>query len=193
MTYPSCLGFCFIMSSLMEGSKRPNIAACCLALLLFCISGVESQTTTSPQPGCSSFRNCDTCVPNPKCLWCFSTNNCTEYPVSWLLPPASVCRLSEARWAVCWLNFEALVVTVGVLGGIIILSFLVCCCYCCCCRRRQSRRPDYEEEFYARRREEMRQRADDRKFERMARHEDIRRKYGLMGDSDHPYSKFENE
>ncbi|XP_053700171.1 pituitary tumor-transforming gene 1 protein-interacting protein isoform X4 [Synchiropus splendidus] len=92
----------------------------------------------------------------------------------------------------CQMNFEALVVTVGVLGGIIILSFLVCCCYCCCCRRRQSR-PDYEEEFYARRREEMRQRADDRKFERMARHEDIRRKYGLMGDSDHPYSKFENE
>ncbi|KAG8010364.1 Pituitary tumor-transforming gene 1 protein-interacting protein, partial [Nibea albiflora] len=42
------------------------------------------------------------CQADAMCLWCFTTNNCTEYPVSWLLPPASVCQLSQARWGVCW-------------------------------------------------------------------------------------------
>uniref|UniRef100_A0A3B4AER6 Uncharacterized protein n=1 Tax=Periophthalmus magnuspinnatus TaxID=409849 RepID=A0A3B4AER6_9GOBI len=40
------------------------------------------------------------------CLWCFATNNCTDYPVTWLFPPASVCKLADARWGVCWLDRE---------------------------------------------------------------------------------------
>lgn len=37
-----------------------------------------------------------------QCLWCLTNSTCTDYPVSWLLPPASVCKLSQARWGVCW-------------------------------------------------------------------------------------------
>uniref|UniRef100_A0A3Q1GFX3 Pituitary tumor-transforming gene 1 protein-interacting protein-like n=1 Tax=Acanthochromis polyacanthus TaxID=80966 RepID=A0A3Q1GFX3_9TELE len=140
---------------------------------------------------CSTYKTCDTCVPNAKCLWCFTTNNCTEYPVSWLLPPASVCQLSQARWGVCWLNFEALIITLAVVGGTILISIIACCC-CCCCKRSRSGH-DRDEERFARRREEIKQRSEERKVERKARHDEIRRKYGLMGDSDHPYSKFENE
>ncbi|XP_008300507.1 pituitary tumor-transforming gene 1 protein-interacting protein [Stegastes partitus] len=164
------------------------------AAVLLCVSFVsqaECQSTPAPPRPCSSYKNCDTCVPNAKCLWCFTTNNCTEYPVSWLLPPASVCQLSQARWGVCWLNFEALIIALAVVGGTILISIIACCC-CCCCKKRRSG-PDRDEERFARKREEIKQRSEERKVERKARHDEIRRKYGLMGDSDHPYSKFENE
>lgn len=90
------------------------------------------------------------------------------------------------------MNFEALIIAMAVLGGTVLITIGVCCCCCCCCRRRQSG-PDRDEERFARKREELKQRADERKDERRARHDEIRRKYGLIGDSDHPYSKFENE
>jgi len=37
-----------------------------------------------------------------QCLWCQTNNSCTDYPVSYVIPPASVCKLSQARWGVCW-------------------------------------------------------------------------------------------
>ncbi|KAJ0000049.1 hypothetical protein NQD34_011891 [Periophthalmus magnuspinnatus] len=151
----------------------------------------ECQTPTAPPPPCSSYSSCDTCVPHAKCLWCFATNNCTDYPVTWLFPPASVCKLADARWGVCWLNFEALVITLGVLGGVIVLAIVSCCCYCCCCKSSHSRLD--RETSSTPGGEESRQRSEERKTDRKARHDEIRRKYGLMGDPDHPYSKFENE
>ncbi|XP_028282057.1 pituitary tumor-transforming gene 1 protein-interacting protein [Parambassis ranga] len=176
-------------------TERPALSTLAsFAGVLLCVSFVslgECQTTPSPPTPCSAFKNCDNCVPHAKCLWCFASNNCTDYPVTWLLPPASLCPLSQARWGVCWMNFEALIITLAVLGGTILLSITVCCC-CCCCRSRSSR-PDRDEERFARRREEIKQRAEERKVDKKARHDEIRRKYGLIGDSDHPYSKFENE
>ncbi|XP_051263338.1 pituitary tumor-transforming gene 1 protein-interacting protein [Dicentrarchus labrax] len=179
----------------MSYKQTPSLWECLCAVVL-CVSFVsqgECQTPTPPPPvPCSAYKNCDTCVPHAKCLWCITSNNCTEYPVSWLLPPASVCQLSQARWGVCWMNFEALIIALAVLGGTILIGIAVCCCCCCCCKKSQSR-PDRDEERFARRREEIKQRAEERKGERKARHDEIRKKYGLMGDSDHPYSKFENE
>ncbi|XP_072251134.1 pituitary tumor-transforming gene 1 protein-interacting protein [Leuresthes tenuis] len=157
------------------------------------VSQGECQTTPPPPSPCSSYKNCDSCVPHAKCLWCLTTNNCTEYPVSWLLPPASLCQLSQARWGVCWLNFEALIIALAVIGGTIFISIIVCCCCCCCCCKKHRSRPDRDEERFARRREELKRHAEERKVERKVRHDEIRRKYGLIGDSDHPYSKFENE
>ncbi|KAM7420112.1 hypothetical protein PAMA_014698 [Pampus argenteus] len=175
--------------------KTLTTSVFCVVVVLFVsfVGQGQCQTTAPPPPPCSSYKSCDTCVPHAKCLWCITSKNCTEYPVSWLLPPASVCQLSQARWGVCWLNFEALIITLAVVGGSILISIAVCCCCCCCrCKKRPSR-PDRDEERFARKREEIKQRAEDRKVERMAKHDEIRRKYGLIGDSDHPYSKFENE
>ncbi|XP_076004574.1 pituitary tumor-transforming gene 1 protein-interacting protein [Genypterus blacodes] len=166
-----------------------------LAAVVLCVSFVsqtECQSTPPPPPPCSLYTTCDKCVPNAKCLWCFTNNSCTEYPVRWLLPPASVCELSQARWGVCWLNFQALIISMAVVGGVILISIVVCCCCCCCCRRRQPR-VDRDEERFNRKRVENKQRAEERKVERKARHDEIRKKYGLIADSDHPYSKFENE
>uniref|UniRef100_A0AAQ4RWC7 Pituitary tumor-transforming gene 1 protein-interacting protein-like n=1 Tax=Gasterosteus aculeatus aculeatus TaxID=481459 RepID=A0AAQ4RWC7_GASAC len=117
------------------------------------VSRGECQTTPPPTP-CSSYKSCDQCAPNTKCLWCFTTNNCTDYPVSWLLPPPSLCQLSQARWGVCWLNFEGLIIALAVVGGAVLVSIVVCCCCCCCCKKRRLR-PDRDEERLVQRREEI--------------------------------------
>ncbi|KAJ8354175.1 hypothetical protein SKAU_G00217420 [Synaphobranchus kaupii] len=149
-------------------------------------------TLSPPTKSCeNSATTCDKCLENVSCLWCQTNGTCMDYPVRRVLPPASLCPLSQARWGVCWVNFEALIIAMAVVGGTILLSITVCCC-CCCCRNRPAG-PDRDEERFARRREEVKQRSDDRKAERRARHDDIRKKYGLIPDSDHPYSKFENE
>lgn len=183
-----------VLKMLSFKTERQTLTAVFFGAVVLCVSFVSQGECQTPPPStpCSTYKSCDSCVPHAKCLWCLTNNNCTEYPVSWLLPPASVCQLSQARWGVCWLNFEALIITLAVLGGTILISIVACCCYCCCCRKRQSG-PDRDEERFARRREEIKQRAEERKGERKARHDEIRRKYGLIGDADHPYSKFENE
>uniref|UniRef100_A0A3P9HNU9 Pituitary tumor-transforming gene 1 protein-interacting protein-like n=1 Tax=Oryzias latipes TaxID=8090 RepID=A0A3P9HNU9_ORYLA len=177
----------------MSGQACARVTAA-LVLAVALVSVGECQPTPTPPVPCSTFKSCDSCVPHAKCLWCITTKNCSDYPVTWLLPPHSLCPLAEARWGVCWLNFEALIITLAVLGGCILIIITVCCCCCCCgCRKRRSSRLDRDEERLARRREEIRHRSEERKVERQARHDEIRRKYGLIGDADHPYSKFENE
>ncbi|XP_066500081.1 pituitary tumor-transforming gene 1 protein-interacting protein [Hoplias malabaricus] len=171
-------------------SPRSSGAAAVSLLVLFCLSAAETQPPASRE--CKTFTSCETCLSNVTCLWCQTNASCTEYPVYHVLPPASICSLSQARWGVCWVNFEALIIAMAVVGGILLLSIGVCCC-CCCCRCRRSSRPDREDEEYSRRREEIRQRSDERKTERRAKHDEIRKKYGLIPDSDHPYSRFENE
>ena len=37
-----------------------------------------------------------------QCLWCNANKMCLDYPVTKVLPPSSLCRLSSARWGVCW-------------------------------------------------------------------------------------------
>ncbi|XP_037310615.1 pituitary tumor-transforming gene 1 protein-interacting protein isoform X1 [Pungitius pungitius] len=177
-----------------EGHRTLTSSLVLGAFMLFVsfVSRGECQTTPPPTP-CSSYKSCDQCAPNTKCLWCFTTNNCTDYPVSWLLPPPSLCPLSQARWGMCWLNFEGLIIALAVLGGTALVSIVVCCCCCCCCCKKRSVRPDRDEERLVQRREENKQRTEERNVERKARHDQIRKKYGLMSDSDHPYSKFENE
>ncbi|XP_074842340.1 PTTG1IP family member 2 isoform X1 [Carettochelys insculpta] len=142
---------------------------------------------------CSDFslKSCEECLKNVSCLWCNTNNTCMDYPVRSVLP--SSCPLSDARWGVCWMNFEAFIIAIAVIAGLILLSIAVCCCYCCYCRRRSRRRPDEDEERLARDQEERRMQSLQRKHERKMKHDEIRKKYGLLQDSDHPYSRFENE
>uniref|UniRef100_A0A8D1KGE0 Pituitary tumor-transforming gene 1 protein-interacting protein n=1 Tax=Sus scrofa TaxID=9823 RepID=A0A8D1KGE0_PIG len=124
------------------------------------------------------------------CLWCNTNQACLDYPVTRVLPPSSLCQLSSARWGVCWVNFEALIITLSVLGGSVLLGVAICCC-CCCCPRKRSRRPDRSEEKAEREREERRVRQEERRAEMKSRHDEIRRKYGLFKE-DNPYARFEN-
>lgn len=178
------------------------------AVLLICdaftgITSTNAAATKVPPPAptirppvrkpCNTFTSCETCLTNVSCLWCQTNKSCTDYPVSYVIPPSSVCKLSQARWGVCWVNFEALIIAMAVVGGVLLLAITVCCCCCCCCKGNRPPRIDREEEQYARRREEIRQRSEERKAERKTKHDQIRKKYGLIPDSDHPYSKFDNE
>ncbi|XP_065587283.1 pituitary tumor-transforming gene 1 protein-interacting protein-like [Cyrtonyx montezumae] len=170
-----------------------------LALLWGCAAMAEALLVTvappTPAQACSEFsqRSCEECLKNVSCLWCFTNNTCMDYPVRSILPPSSLCSLSNARWGVCWINFEALIIAIAVVAGIILVSIAVCCCYCCYCRRRFKNRQDEEEEQLARKREERRLQSLQRKHERKQKHDEIRKKYGLLHESDNPYSRFENE
>ncbi|XP_015213592.1 pituitary tumor-transforming gene 1 protein-interacting protein [Lepisosteus oculatus] len=181
----------------MRYQRKLQIAAsvCLFFVSCFRFSAAESSMADPPPPHrpCSTFsqKSCEECLKNVSCLWCYTNNTCLDYPVKNLLPPASLCSLSQARWGVCWVNFEALIIAMAVVGGTILLSITVCCCWCCC--RTSSSGLDRDEERLSRRREEIRQRSEERKAERKSRHDEIRKKYGLVPDSDHPYSRFENE
>ncbi|XP_056142368.1 pituitary tumor-transforming gene 1 protein-interacting protein [Lampris incognitus] len=177
----------------ISDKKRMAFSVLAAAVVLFHFINRADCQITPPRPKpCTAHSTCETCVRNAKCLWCLSNDSCTEYPEVSVLPSPSVCKLSEARWGLCWVNFEALLIAMAVLAGTIILSITVCCCCCCCCKRRRSG-PDRDEETLARKREEISQNAEERKVKSKAKHDEIRRKYGLIVDSDHPYSKFEND
>ncbi|NWT84839.1 PTTG protein, partial [Lanius ludovicianus] len=130
-------------------------------------------------------RSCEECLKNVTCLWCASSKRCVEYPVRRILPPADLCELRSARWGVCWVNFEALIIAMSVVGGTLLIALGVCCC-CCCCKKKSKRQvldmtPDYkDDERAAREREKRRVRQEERRAEMKSRHDEIRRKYGTV-------------
>ncbi|XP_078091515.1 pituitary tumor-transforming gene 1 protein-interacting protein-like [Mustelus asterias] len=161
-----------------------------------------SQYTVRPVTGdCSDFTNtsCEQCLENVSCFWCFVNQRCTKYPVERIIPPSSLCPLRQARWGVCWVNFESLIIAMSVVGGLILLPLVCCCCYCCCrkkvccCCKKKSHGLDEEEVRLAKQQEERKQQREERKAEKRTQYDEIRKKYGLIQDSDHPYSRFENE
>lgn len=111
-----------------------------------------------------------------------------NYPVKNILPPSSLCKLNKARWGVCWVNFEALIITMSVVGGVIILSVAICCW--CCCRKKKNRSNVMETEKSLREKEERRVRQEERRTQMKNRHDEIRKKYGLFKE-DNPYTKFD--
>ncbi|XP_063789152.1 pituitary tumor-transforming gene 1 protein-interacting protein [Pseudophryne corroboree] len=165
----------------MEGPSLCRYLAALLSLLA---------VVAAADTDCSQMNNtsCETCLNNVKCLWCNTNKKCLEYPVRNILPPSSLCKLSDARWGICWVNFEALIITMSVLGGVIILSIVICCC--CCCRKKKSRNTSLETERSIREKEERRVHQEERKAQMKTRHDEIRKKYGLFKE-DNPYSKFD--
>ncbi|XP_028663324.1 PTTG1 interacting protein b [Erpetoichthys calabaricus] len=166
-----------------------NIFLPFVLVLIVSLGGAFSQTPTQPIV-CSARSNtsCEECLNNVTCLWCYSNKKCIDYPVKNILPPKSLCELSSARWGVCWVDFQALIITISVLAGILLLSIIICCC--CCCRKKRNPGPDKDEEKIKRQNEQRKIRQEERKNEMRMRHEEIRQKYGLTKET--PYSRFEN-
>ncbi|XP_018621045.1 pituitary tumor-transforming gene 1 protein-interacting protein-like [Scleropages formosus] len=165
---------------------------CCSAPLLLVVTFFFLLTTTVPRTSaalCAENSNttCKECLKNVSCLWCRTTKKCLDYPVRTVLPPHSLCPLAEARWGLCWVNFQALIITMAVIGGVIIIAIFICCFCCCKCKNIGSKRTETKMEMQ----EEMRKaRQMERKAEMKERHDEIRKKYGLA--KENPYSKFEN-
>lgn len=161
----------------------------CALVLIYCSTAVFAQATPSPETKCvrNSNTSCEKCLKEVSCLWCQTTKKCMNYPVRTILPPHSVCPLAEARWGVCWVNFQALIIAMSVVAGIIIIAILVCCFCCCKCENIGSKRAEAKME---RQTDKRKIRQEERKAEMKMRHDEIRKKYGLSGSN--PYSKFEN-
>jgi uncharacterized protein YxeA len=153
---------------------------------------LQPSTSVAPENECSQFNSsCEDCVKRTKCYYCYSIKRCIYYPYSHIIPSWKDCELADVRWAVCWLNFKALIVGLSVTLGVLVISLIIC--ICCCCRRKKtgnSRKYAREEAKQEREREERRIRSEERRNERNVRNDEIRRKYGLIKD-DHPYHRFD--
>uniref|UniRef100_A0A673CJK0 Pituitary tumor-transforming gene 1 protein-interacting protein-like n=2 Tax=Sphaeramia orbicularis TaxID=375764 RepID=A0A673CJK0_9TELE len=168
-----------------------KILALVFALNSYFILSAEAQTS-NPSPDsvpCAlrSNTSCDECLQNVTCLWCIPTKQCVDYPVRNILPSKSVCPLSDARWGLCWVNFQILIITMSVLAGVIIIAIFVCCFCCCKCERIGNKREDAKVERQTRARK-ARQKA--RRTEMQLRHDEIRQKYGLA--KDNPYARMDD-
>ncbi|XP_028848256.1 PTTG1 interacting protein b [Denticeps clupeoides] len=160
-----------------------------VALLCVLSSALVSAQTPSAPDVCASKSNtsCEECLKNVTCLWCQANQRCVDYPVRTILPPHSLCPLAEARWGLCWVNFQALIITMSVIGGAIIISVFVCCFCCCKCEKIGNKKQDERVERQA---DPWKACREERKVEMRARHDEIRKKYGLS--KENPYSRFEN-
>ncbi|KAJ8024717.1 Pituitary tumor-transforming protein1 protein-interacting protein [Holothuria leucospilota] len=150
----------------------------------------SSRPTPKPDPEkeCSEYSGpdkCEDCVraAGAKCMFCFTGNKCMKYPAGDIIPKSKDCDLSKLRWGTCAINFKALLISMGVIAGVIILSLSCCIVYCCCCRGpsgRQRRKWAKEDAKEERKKAERQMKQDQRKAERQARNDEIRRKYGLL-------------
>jgi len=141
-----------------------------------------SGATTDTADLCISKTTCEECVgvTGARCYFCKSMNGtggCRAYPASKVLPTGE-CALSDARWGVCWVNFEALIISMSVIAGVLII-LVITGIYCCCCRRKRSGVVDGTTIKWERETQERQQRHADRRVEREAKMDAIRQKYGL--------------
>ncbi|KAM3823845.1 LOW QUALITY PROTEIN: PTTG1IP family member 2 [Vipera latastei] len=177
-----------------------TLAVLCVLLCRCPTMGLGTLSSVSPSPTpapkCSDFtgKSCEACIKNTVCLWCSENSTCMDYPVNKIFPPSSLCSFTKSYWAICWASLEAIIITIGVVVGIILVFIICCCCYCCRrCRRCSERRATDEEETFIGDREEKRLQSAQRRHERKVKYDELRRKYGLLQDPDHPYSRYENE
>ncbi|XP_056283101.1 PTTG1 interacting protein a [Pseudoliparis swirei] len=166
----------------MMGSR---IAAASLLLLLGLVTAFAQ--TSAPGQACEAKNatNCQDCLKNVTCLWCITNKRCITYPVKTILPPHALCPLYDARWGLCWMNFQTLIITLSVFGGILIIAFLVCLFCCCKCGNSGSKRTEAKID---KQENKTKTKQEERRAEMKQRHDNIRTKYGLSGKN--PYSKF---
>ncbi|XP_052801629.1 pituitary tumor-transforming gene 1 protein-interacting protein-like isoform X2 [Mya arenaria] len=148
-------------------------------------------TTLPPAEQCKRANDsCDSCigVGKTQCVWCQSTKACM---LKQHVIPTSECALSDARWAVCWLNYEALIIACSVIGGLLVLGLTVCICCCCCCKGNNKAKYAKEDAKFERKKADLKSKHEDKKAERKAKNDEIRRKYGLVKD-DNPYTRFDD-
>ena len=148
---------------------------------------ITSTVQPTPNISCETFNNdCKGCVQNSQCYYCDENNECHFYILKSMVD--GKCNMKHAYFHTCKLNLEVMLIIVGVLSGIAVLIILILCCYCCC--KRKGIKISKDDLKWARQREERKQIAAERRKERAERTEEIRKKYGLVKDSN-PYQKFD--
>ncbi|EDO28313.1 predicted protein, partial [Nematostella vectensis] len=154
---------------------------------------------TAPVSGadvnCAKFTNssCDKCTDNSACYYCKSTGVCSHYPGWTKLVPRD-CPHKQWFYGQCKISGYILIILVPSLVALFLL-FFGCCIYCCCCRRCskwRKKRHDKEELKMKRKRDEMTALHSQRKTERQAKADDIRKKYGLLPSKSSGYERLDD-
>jgi hypothetical protein len=155
-------------------------------------------TTTTQQSACTVLQDCEKCVANSNCFFCSTNNSCQLFTSTTAITGS--CPNDSIYQRTCSVTLKIIIVVCSVVAVVIIISAIVlfycCCCrkrhecpvwcrwICCCCEwcpwnswrsnaNRDNSRFEMEQQARA-------ERYAERQAEMQTRHEEIRRKYGLM-------------
>ncbi|KFM67898.1 Pituitary tumor-transforming 1 protein-interacting protein, partial [Stegodyphus mimosarum] len=184
-------------------AKHATIIQFFVTLIIICgvsgqneiVNNTETSTdsiasTVSDLPkniSCEVFNNdCKACVENTQCYYCDTDNKC-NFHVERIIADGE-CDIKEVHFWTCKMNLKVMLILIGTLCGIALLVITIFCCYCCCKKRGVKLSKD--DLKFARQREERKQIAALKRKERAERTEEIRRKYGLVKDTN-PYQRFD--
>ncbi|XP_062852950.1 PTTG1 interacting protein a [Trichomycterus rosablanca] len=158
--------------------------------LFLLVCGVTSVVAVNRSCELYSETSCDACLKNSSCLWCITGKKCITYPPGMILPSHSLCPLNDARWGLCAINFQGLIITLAMLAAALIIAFFICLFWYCRCENCRASMREKRKQRQESKRSTLR---EQRKAETMARHGEIQQKYGLSGlRKASTYSKFEN-
>ncbi|KAG8192458.1 hypothetical protein JTE90_017988 [Oedothorax gibbosus] len=132
--------------------------------------------------------DCKACVKNSECYYCMTDEKC-YFKLTDILTREK-CEFKKIQYLTCKVNLQYLIIGISVVAGIALLVILIFCC-CCCCKKKGIKLSKSDLKWQ-RQREERKQIAAEKRKERAERTEEIRKKYGLVKDSN-PYQKFDDE
>jgi len=143
---------------------------------------VRTQCHNAVPNGTSKEIGCSQCVKaaQGQCYYCALTSRCEPYFTKNIFHTPEECSYTKAFIWTCEINLQVMAISLMSVAGVILTLILFCCCYCCCCKRSEgTTRWQKELKRLERDRQMRKQQAEERKKEREARYEEIRRKYGL--------------
>ena len=132
---------------------------------------------TADETSCTNLNeSCKNCTTSNDCYWCASSDQCLK----WSSNGRDIhCKGYNYYYRQCKLNGVALI-AVFVVVVVVIIGLCICCCVCCCCcciSRRRKRNYEILQETHQNRNQAIYSGSNERKAERAARREEIRRKY----------------
>jgi hypothetical protein len=164
-----------------------------VGLFVFTFALVHFTSPVSAEFECGKFNSsCSACTENTACYWCKSSAKCLHYP-GWTKLVPHDCPHKDWFYGQCRISGYVLIILVPSLA-VFTLVFLCCCIYCCCCRRCKKwkqKRHDKEDIKMKRKRDEMQSLHSQRRNDRQAKADGIRKKYGLLPSSG--YERLDNE
>lgn len=150
-------------------------------------STISTTVKTKENITCETHNNdCKACIAKSECYYCDEQNHCI-YRLQSIIADGK-CNIKDAYYLTCKISLKVMMILICILASIVLLIILIVCCYCCC--KKKGIKLSKDDLKWARQKEERQQIAAERRKERAERTEEIRKKYGLVKDSN-PYQKFD--
>ncbi|EDV22289.1 uncharacterized protein TRIADDRAFT_59390 [Trichoplax adhaerens] len=156
-----------------------------IVLLACSLLPIQGKSTKPSKADCFPHNNtCGDCVAIKHCYYCSKTDVCWYYNPTFqhFIPPDSECPKADAFQGQCLFSTTVLIIAISSGAGVLIIA-ISCTIYCCCCRKNKKKYLKEEQRHLAEI-ESRRTRNEQRKVERQAKRDDIRRKYGLLKDEE---------